>query len=62
MTTEYAVEIYDKEHDKFLRQIDVFNTYEEATACATKGSFKFDKASEYVEITTIEYDDDGNEI
>jgi len=30
MRTEYAVEIYNKYHDNFQEQIDVFDTYEEA--------------------------------
>lgn len=62
MRTEYAVEIYNKYHDSFKEQIDVFNTHEEATAFIAKGNFDLDKDSEYVEITEIEYDDENNEI
>ena len=62
MTTEYAVEIYNKYHDNFVEQIDVFNTYEEAKDFVTKGNFDLNKDSEYVDITEIEYDDNENEI
>lgn len=62
MTTEYAVEVYNKYHDNFVRQIDVFNTCEEAEGFVTKGSFDLNKDSEYVDITEIEYDDNENEI
>lgn len=62
MTTEYAVEVYNKYHDNFVRQIDVFDTYEEAEGFVAKGNFDLDKDSEYVDITEIEYDDNENEI
>ena len=60
--TEYAVEIYNKYHDNFVEQIDVFPTYNEAKAFADKRDFDLDDSSEYVEITEIEYDDNDNEI
>lgn len=59
--TEYAVEVYNKYHN-FQEQIDVFSTYEEAKAFVDKRDFDLDESSEYVEITEIEYDVDGNEI
>lgn len=62
MTTEYAVEVYNKYHDNFVRQIDIFNTYEEAEGFVTKGNFNLNKDSECVYITEIEYDDNENEI
>lgn len=62
MRTEYAVEIYNKYHDSFQEQIDVFDTYEEAKEFADQRDFDLDEDSEYVEITEIEYDDDDNEI
>ena len=62
MRTEYAVEVYNKYHDSFQEQIDVFSTYDEAKAFIDKRDFDLDEDSEYVEITEIEYDDDDNEI
>ena len=62
MRIEYAVEIYNKYHDNFEEQIDVFETYEEALAFIEKRDFDFDEDSEYLEVTEIEYDDGGNEI
>ncbi len=61
MREEYAVNIYNKYHDRFEEQIDVFSTYEEAVEFIKKGKFDLDKDSEYVEIVEIEYDDDENE-
>lgn len=61
MRCEYAVEIYNKYHDSFVEQIDVFNTYEEALEYVAKKDFDIDEDSEYVEITEIEYDDNENE-
>lgn len=61
MKTEYAVEVYNKYHDSFQEQIDVFNTYEEAEEFVAKGNFDLDKDSEYVEITEIEYDDENSD-
>ena len=60
--TEYAVEIYNKYHDNFVEQIDVFDTYEEACRFIKETDIEIDKDSEYWEITEIEYDDDDNEI
>ena len=61
MRTEYAVEVYNKYTDTFVKQIDVFDTYEEAKQCIKETNIDIDKDSEYFEITEIEYDDDGNE-
>ena len=62
MRTEYAVEVYNKYHDNFVEQIDVFETYEEALAFIEKRDFDFDEDSEYLEVTEIEYDDEENEV
>lgn len=62
MRTEYAVEIYNKYHDSFEEQIDVFETYEEAQRYIEETDIDIDKDSEYFGITEIEYDDDENEI
>lgn len=62
MKTEYVVEIYNKYHSNFQEQIDVFPTYDEAKAFVNKKDFDLDEDSEYVEITEIEYDNEGNEI
>lgn len=62
MKTEYAVEVYNKFHDNFVEQIDVFGTYEEALAFIKKRDFDFDEDSEYLEVTEIEYDDEENEV
>ena len=62
MRTEYAVEVYNKYHDNFVEQIDVFETYEEAQQYIKETDIDIDKDSEYFEITEIEYDDDDNEI
>ena len=59
--SEYAVEVYRKSDDSFSRQIDVYNTYEEAMACIKKAPY-IDKDSEYFGILEIEYDEDGLEI
>lgn len=57
--TEYAVEVYDKE-DRFDRQLDVFNTYEEANNF--KGNCNEELYDgEYLGIIEINYDEDGNE-
>ena len=61
MRTEYAVEVYNKYHDTFVEQIDVFDTYEEARQYIKETDIDIDKDSEYFEITEIEYDDDENE-
>lgn len=62
MRTEYAVEVYNKYHDNFVEQIDVFETYEEAQRYIKETDIDIDKDSEYFEITEIEYDDDDDEI
>lgn len=62
MRTEYAVEVYNKYHDNFVEQIDVFETYEEAQRYIEKTDIDIDKDSEYFGIIEIEYDDDENEI
>ena len=62
MRTEYAVEVYNKYHDNFVEQIDVFETYEEALAFIKKRDFDFDEDSEYLEVIEIEYDDKENEV
>lgn len=62
MRTEYAVEVYNKYHDNFVEQIDVFETYEEAAQYIKETDIDIDKDSEYFGITEIEYDDDKNEI
>ena len=62
MRTEYAVEIYNK-NNKFIEQVDVFNTYEEAETFIKEIDIDIDidKDSEHFGIIEIEYDDD-NEI
>lgn len=62
MRTEYAVEVYNKHHDNFKEQIDVFETYEEAQKYIEETDIDIDKKSEYLGILEIEYDDDGDEI
>lgn len=62
MRIEYAVEVYNKYHDNFVEQIDVFETYEEAVDFMEKRDFELDENSEYTGITEIEYDDDDAEI
>lgn len=62
MTTEYAVEVYNKYHDNFVEKIDVFGTYEEAERYIKETDIPLNK-DEYVEITEIEYyDDEEDEI
>lgn len=58
-TIEYAVEVYDSHG--FNRQIDVFNTNQEAENFVKRYDEKLD-ANEYLVITFIEYDDNENEI
>lgn len=57
--TEYAVEVND---DKgFVKQIDVFNTYEEAEDF--RKNYKEPLANnEYLNIIFIDYNEDGDEI
>ena len=58
MKTEYAVEVYNKFHDSFIEQIDVFQTYEEAEKFIENTDIDIDRESEYFGIMEIEYDDD----
>ena len=62
MRYEYAVEVYNKYHDNFVEQIDVFETYEEAQRYIKETDIDIDKDSEYFGILEIEYDNDGDEI
>lgn len=62
MRTEYAVEVYNKYHDNFMEQIDVFDTYEEAELFIRDTNIDIDKDSEYFDITEIEYDDNDEEV
>lgn len=59
-TTEYAVEINDKNY-KFVRQIDVFDTYEEAEYFMENNNEQL-KDGEYFNIIYIDYDENGDEI
>lgn len=58
-TTEYAVEV-NNEHG-FVRQIDVFSTYEMAVDFKDKYDELLDDG-EYLDIIFIDYDEYGNEI
>lgn len=58
--TEYAVEVYDK-NDSFDRQLEVFNTVEEANAFKENYDEPLDNG-EYLGILAINYDDDGKEL
>ena len=61
--TEYAVEVM-KETDnttKFIRQIDIFNTYEEAEEFTDNYKEPLDK-DEYLNIIFIDYNESGDEI
>ncbi len=62
MKTEYAVEIYNKYHDTFVEQIDVFDTYEEAKEFVKTTDIDIDRDCEYFEITEIEYENNEDEI
>ena len=61
--TEYAVELM-REHNngnKFIRQVDVFDTYEEA--CEFADNYKEPLADdEYLNIIFIDYNENGDEI
>lgn len=59
MKTEYVVEIYRKENDKFVQQLDVFETYNEAKAFMNTTYIGDDC---YIRAIVIYYDDEGNEI
>ena len=57
--TEYAVEV---NNDKgFVRQIEVFSTYEQAEDFANKYKEPL-KEEEYLNIIFIDYDENGDEI
>lgn len=57
--TEYAVEI---NNDKgFVRQIDVFDNYEEACAFVDKNSVQL-TSDEYFNVIFIDYNGDGDEV
>lgn len=56
---QYAVEIRELETDKFISQIDVYDTYDDALEAANKMDIS---SNYYFNITEIKYDDDGNEI
>lgn len=58
--TEYAVEVQESETMNFLRQIDVFATYNEAYDYIEKHPECED--NECLNIIYIEYDEDGNEV
>lgn len=57
----FAVEIFAKYNDGFLRQIDAFDTYEEAYECCRKHK-KALSDDIYLAITTIYCDENENEI
>ncbi len=57
--TEYAVEVNNEKG--FVRQIDVFNTYEEAEEFAHNYNEPL-LEDEYLNIIFIDYDEYGNEI
>ena len=56
--TEYSVEIRDSGNGKFIRQIDVFDTYEKANS-GNKDIIL--NGNEYLDIFFIKYDADGDE-
>lgn len=58
-TTEYAVEVNNEKG--FVRQIDVFQTIEEAQEFAKHGDTKLEDG-EYINIIWIDYDENGDEI
>ena len=57
--TEYAVEINNGR--RFIRQIELFDTYEEADEFASNYNEPL-LDGEYLNIIFIEYDEDGDEI
>ena len=59
MYNEYAVEVNNEKG--FVRQIDVFQTIEEAQEFAKYGDIKLEDG-EYINIICIEYDENGDEI
>lgn len=58
--TEYAVEV-NNANDIFLRQLDVFDTYEEAEKFIEKCNEPL-LNGEYFNIIYIDYDEYGNEV
>lgn len=61
-STEYAVEIKDKS-DRFVKQVEVFPTYEEAVRCWENKENEIVLADgEYLNIIFIDYDENGDEI
>lgn len=56
---EYAVNIRDKNTDKFINQYDCYETYDEALQSAKTIDLKDDEIYEIVE---IEYDENGDEL
>ena len=58
--TEYALEVFDKKNNNFLRQIDVYQEFEEAYK-NMKYKFRANHG-EYLVITYIDYDSNGDEI
>lgn len=57
--TEYAVEVNNG--GRFVRQIDVFDTYE--AACEFTDKYDGELAwGEYLNIIFIDYDEDGDEV
>lgn len=60
VSTEYAVEINDKNTDSFIRQIDVFKTYEEAVGYTESHNDCSD--GEYYNIIFIDYNKNGDEV
>lgn len=57
--TEYAVEVNNK--NGFVRQLDIFQTYEQAECFREKCDEPLDD-DEYLNIIFIDYDEFGNEI
>lgn len=59
MDSEYSLEIKRTTDGEFIRQVDIFNTYENAQAYADEHPIDDDY---YYTIWCIEYDEDGEEI
>ncbi|MEG1205067.1 MAG: hypothetical protein RSD74_01395 [Angelakisella sp.] len=60
VSTEYVVEINDENTCNFIRQVDVFDTYEKAVAYTENHSDCGD--GEYYNIIFIDYNKDGDEV
>lgn len=58
-SVEYAVEVNDS--NGFVRQLDVFQTYEDAIMFQKECDEPLDDG-EYLRTLAIKYDEDGNEI